>query len=142
MPSSEPILDPASTDGRPRGLWREFMRYAVVGGVAFLADFGVLQLGLYLGLHYLWATAAGFVVGLVVNYLLCVSWAWRGTRATTSRDFLVFSLVGLGGLGLTELLMRLAVGWAGMPPQLAKLPITAVVFLWNFALRRMLVFFR
>jgi putative flippase GtrA len=71
-----------------------------------------------------------------------VAWAWRGTHATSARDFLVFSLIGLAGLALTELLMHLAVGVAGMPPTLAKLPIVGLVFLWNFGLRRMLVFFR
>jgi putative flippase GtrA len=134
--------DHARADGQPHTLWRDFLRYAVVGGVAFVADFYVLKLGLLLGLHYLFATAAGFVVGLALNYLLCVTWAWRGTHATTARDFLVFSLIGLAGLGLTELLMRLAVGVAGLPPLWAKLPIVGLVFLWNFGLRRMLVFFR
>lgn len=126
---------------RHQPLWQEFLRYAAVGGVAFVVDWCVLWLCLRLGLQYLAATAAGFTVGLAVNYLLCVKWAWRGTRATTARDLLVFSLIGLAGLLLTELLMRLAVG-AGIEPPLAKLPITGLVFLWNFGLRRILVFFR
>lgn len=142
MPSSEPVPDHARAEGPPHTLWRDFLRYTAVGGVAFAADWCVLWLGLRLGLQYPSATAAGFMVGLLINYLLCVTWAWRGTRATTARDFLVFSVIGLAGLALTELLMRLAVGMLGMPPTVAKLPIVGLVFLWNFGLRRMLVFFR
>lgn len=142
MPSSTPIPDHVPADGGPRPLLHEFLRYIVVGGIAFIVDWCVLWLGLRLGMQYLVATAAGFAIGLVINYLLCIAWAWRGTRATTARDFLVFCLIGLAGLLLTELLMRLAVGAAGIPAPLAKLPVAGVVFLWNFGLRRMLVFFR
>jgi hypothetical protein len=38
--------------------------------------------------------------------------------------------------------MWLAVDLAGLSAPLAKLPITALVMLWNFGLRRALVFFR
>jgi putative flippase GtrA len=142
MPSSAPMPDNSRADGQPRALGREFMRYTVVGGLAFVADWAVLKLCLLLGLQYLAATAAGFMVGLALNYTLCVVWAWRGTSATTARDFAVFALIGLGGLLLTELLMRLAVGTLGVPAPAAKVPIAGLVFLWNFGLRRVLVFFR
>ena len=53
----------------------EFLRYCIVGGLAFLADFGTLVLtqecflkqfacGVYI------ATVFGFIVGLAVNYAL------------------------------------------------------------------------
>lgn len=143
MSSFAPIEQQRGVDARGlRALRREFLRYAVVGAVAFAVDWAVLRLSLGLGVHYLAATAAGFVVGLAVNYGLCVAWAWRGTRATTLRDFVVFSLIGVGGLLLTEGLMRLAVETAGMAAPLAKLPIAGLVLLWNFGLRRFLVFFR
>jgi putative flippase GtrA len=143
MSSFAPAGEQRPLDGRGLpALRREFLRYAVVGAVAFAADWAVLRLGLALGMHYLAATAAGFAAGLAVNYGLCVAWAWRGTRATTLRDFAVFSLIGVGGLLLTEGLMRLAVETAGLAAPLAKLPITALVLLWNFGLRRFLVFFR
>jgi putative flippase GtrA len=134
--------DQSGAVARHQPLWQEFLRYLAVGALALAADAGVLKLGLYLGLHHLTATAAGFMVGLTVNYLLCVTWAWRGTQATTLRDFAVFTLIGVGGLGLTELLMWLAVDQAGIAPMVAKLPIAAAVFVWNFGLRRILVFFR
>ena len=66
------------TTGRFAGLkalfW-EFFRYGIVGGVAFLADFGALVACQELWLKgYPWglyvSTVAGFVVGLVVNYAL------------------------------------------------------------------------
>lgn len=120
----------------------ELRRYVLAGGLAFVLDWSVLRLCLGADLHYLLAAAAGFIAGLCLNYALSVGWVWRGTQATTLRDFATFGLVGLGGLLLTELLMRLAVGGLGLPPPLAKVPVSSLVLLWNFGLRRHLVFYR
>jgi len=118
----------------------EFARYVLVGGLAFAVDFGLLRFGLSHGMHYLAATAAGFIAGLATNYALCVLWVWRGTSATTLRDFLIFAAVGLGGLALTELLMWVAVELLGAGPSLSKIIIAGLVLVWNFGLRRMFVF--
>ena len=55
----------------------EFLRYAVVGGIAFLADFGALvgAQELYFN-RFAWgvyaATVIGFVAGLAVNKRACI----------------------------------------------------------------------
>jgi putative flippase GtrA len=123
-------------------LAREFFNYLLVGGLAFAVDYAMLWLGLNLGLHYAAATLLGFCAGLATNYLLCVSWVWRGTHATTLRDFLLFAAIGIGGLLLTLLLMWLAVDIAHLSPKLAKPFIAGAVLVWNFGLRRLFVFFR
>ncbi len=125
-----------------RDLLVELRRYIVVGGLAFVVDWAVLRLGIDLGAHYLLATALGFAAGLVLNYALSVTWVWRGTRATAWRDFAVFTLIGIGGLLLTEGLMHLAVETGGLTATVAKPPIAGLVLLWNFGLRRIFVFFR
>jgi putative flippase GtrA len=123
------------------GLPLELWRYTVVGALAFVCDWAVLRLCTGLGAHYLVATALGFLVGLSLNYSLCVAWVWRGTSATTWRDIAVFTLIGIGGLLLTEGLMRYAVESIGLAAPIAKLPVAGIVLLWNFGLRRRLVFF-
>ena len=53
----------------------EFFRYCIVGGVAFLADFGALVaaqemfLKHFIGGIYV-STVIGFIIGLAVNYVL------------------------------------------------------------------------
>ncbi|NSL55312.1 GtrA family protein [Uliginosibacterium aquaticum] len=129
-------------DGSEFRLLREFFSYLLVGGLAFAVDYGVLWLALNLGLHYAVATLLGFCAGLATNYLLCITWVWRGTRATTLRDFIVFTVIGIGGLLLTLLLMWLAVDIAQLSPKLTKPFIAGLVLVWNFGLRRLFVFFR
>jgi len=125
-----------------RELFQQFSRYLAVGGLAFVVDFAVLSGLLLLHSHYLVATMAGFAVGLVTNYLLCIWWVWNGTQAKSAQDFLVFSLIGLGGLLLTLVLMWIGVDLFGANPQWAKAVIAGIVLLWNFGLRRVLVFFK
>lgn len=122
-------------------LFRVFFYYSIVGGLAFFIDYGVLWLFLNLGFDYLFATVLGFCAGVAVNYFLCVNWVWPGTRATTLRDFVVFTVIGIGGLLLTLLLMWLAVETAHLDPRLAKPFIAGFVLVWNFGLRRLFVFF-
>ena len=64
-------------------LFWEFFRYAVVGGIAFLADYGTLFLFQELILtggtpwELFISTAAGFIVGLIVNYVLSLTFVFR-----------------------------------------------------------------
>lgn len=126
-----------------RALLTAFLKYLLVGGLAFAVDYGTLWLAHHeLGLHYMLATLLGFLAGLTTNYLLCISWVWRGTNATSLRDFINFTLIGIGGLALTALLMWLSVDLAGQSPELVKPFIAGIVLVWNFGLRRLFVFFR
>lgn len=139
-----PSLSPPKqlVNPRLRQLTLQFLRYVLVGGLAFVVDYAVLSGLLHLDAHYMLATLAGFLAGLVVNYLLCVFWVWRGTQAKTPKDILIFTLIGIGGLLLTALLMWVSVDLLAVDPQLAKLFIAALVLFWNFGLRRIFVFFR
>src|SRR5579884_2028883 len=87
----------------------QLFRYALVGGLAFVVDFGTLfVLKEYAGLPYLWAAAVSFLFGLSTNYALSVTWVFD-KRAVKNRqvEFVIFALLGVLGLGLNELTMFL-----------------------------------
>lgn len=121
---------------------RQFMQYVVVGGLAFVVDFFTLKLLLQSGAPYLMATTAAFLLGLVVCFSLSVLWVWRGTQARGARDFLLFSLIGVAGLGITVLGMWIGVDVLHFDPLHSKLALAAIVLAWNFTLRKFFVFFR
>lgn len=124
-------------------LAQEFVQYVGVGGLAFLVDISLLTLGISWGhLDYRVATALGFCAGLITNYTLCVVWVWRGAHKQTFKDFLAFAIIGVAGLGITELGMWIGVGLAGFSAQPVKVVMTGVVLFWNFILRKFLVFSR
>ena len=127
----------------------EFLRYAAVGGISFLADFGVLVGAQELFLkQFSWglyaATAVGFVVGLAVNYCLSLLFVFvsakdRG-KGRSIGAFLVFGLIGLMGLGWTELGMWLGIECLHWNYMLVKVFVTGAVLLWNYLGRKILIF--
>ena len=120
----------------------QFVRYAVVGLLAFVVDFAVLVACTeLLGWHYLWSATAGFAVGLLANYALSVSWVFNERRVASRQiEFLVFSLIGIGGLFLTAMLMWIGSDVVGIDYRICKVATVALVTLWNFGLRRIVLF--
>lgn len=128
---------------------REFLRYAVVGGIAFLADFGVLvaseelllksaSYGIYV------ATVLGFMSGLTVNYLLSLNFVFTQaqdkTRGRSVGAFVVFGVVGILGLLWTELGMWIGVDVLEWNYMIVKIMVAAIVLAWNYGGRKLLVF--
>lgn len=120
----------------------QFLRYTVVGGLAFLVDFCVLVLlTSTAGMHYLLSAAVAFMAGLTTNYVLSTVWVFQKRVFSDPRlEFLLFTGIGLIGLGFTEVLMWLLTDTVGLHYVFSKLVSTIVVFLWNFLARRFLLF--
>jgi putative flippase GtrA len=125
-----------------RSALTEFLRYLVVGGLAFLLDFSSLFcLKTYVKLNYLVAAAIAFMIGMAVNYLLSISWVFSKRRlGVPALEFLVFAVIGVIGLGLNELGMYVFVHVAGLHYLLAKILTAAGVLVWNFAARKASLF--
>ncbi len=127
----------------------EFMRYAVVGGIAFLVDFGTLVTCQELYLEkFSWgvyvATVAGFCSGLAVNYILSLLFVFtqakdRG-RGRSLGAFAIFGIIGLLGLLWTELGMWLGVGILSLNYMVVKVFVTGAVLAWNYLGRKLLIF--
>ncbi len=127
---------------RTDSLWVQLSRYTLVGGVAFLADFGCLVLFTeLLHFHYLISAALAFLAGLSVNYLLSIAWVFQ-KRSLTSRscELLLFTAIGIVGLGLNEATMWFLTGCAGVYYMASKIGSTVLVYLWNFLARRYVLF--
>lgn len=132
-----------------KSLFAEFFRYGVVGGIAFLADFGALvgtkellfhdwALGVYV------ATVVGFVVGLAVNYWLSLLFVFTAQKdqgkGRSWGAFLVFGIIGVVGLGLTELGMWVGVELLAWNYMIVKMLVTGAVLMWNYLGRKLIIF--
>ena len=121
-------------------LVRQFLAFASAGAIGTAAHYSLLLL-LVTGwqVDAVMASALGFLLGLLVNYLLSHHWVFRSARShvETAIKFLVIAVVGLG---LNTGLMYLAITEAGMHYLLAQVIATAVVLLWNFAGNRFWTF--
>lgn len=120
-----------------------FLKYLIAGGTGFVVDFCTLSFCYtILGWHYLLSASLGFSAGLVVVYLLSNKWVFavRQMKERRALEFAIFLIIGLIGLLLTNLLMWILVDGCGIHALLAKLVTTAMVLLWNFGARKIILY--
>ena len=121
----------------------QFFRYLFVGGIATVVDWGVLMaLTELLQLHHLVSAIFAFLAGLVTNFLLSKLLVFSASEAKTNSllEFLGYVLIGLVGLGMTELIMFLFTDCMSLHYMLSKAIATAVVLVWNYLARKLLLY--
>ena len=128
-----------------KSLVGQFLRYLVTGGLAFFVDFGLFALCLYLlDWHYLLANLVGLVAGLVLNYALSILWVFTACKRTLEKkkvaEFTLFTLVGIAGVGINQLLMYLMVDGLDLNVMLSKMVAAILVLMWNFGARKLILF--
>lgn len=141
-------------------LW-EFFKFCVAGCTGFLIDFGLLHLLCNIwGMQPLAANAISFTISVVVNYLMCAFWVFRGSQKRSTLTAAAFILTSLIGLGFNELLMFLFLNVLGSVAAIrdmvtraitlvaapdgveeirvlaAKAITTILVFIWNYFSKR------
>ena len=116
----------------------QFARYLV----AFCADFGLLYLlTSQAGVQYLISAAIAFLFGLAINYALSRIWVFnKRVMSNGSLEFLVFSVSGVVGLGFNEAMMWAMHELLHLHYLMAKVVSAAVVLLWNFGARKLMLF--
>ena len=120
----------------------QLFRYGFVGGLAFLVDYGTLVfLTEFAGMHYLLAATISFILGLITNYLLSITWVFNQHKLNNRWvEFLLFAFIGVVGLGLNDAIMFLCTERCGIHYTLSKIIATAIVFFWNFLARKLILF--
>lgn len=129
--------------GRTGDVRIQLFRYMVAGMTAFLVDAGLLALLTECfgeDLLLLW-TAIAFIAGLCVTYLFSIHWIFDSRRFNSrTAEMTIFALIGVTGLWLTELLMWFLAGKIGIHYLIAKVITTMLVFVWNFAAKKLILF--
>ena len=120
----------------------QLFRYGFVGGLAFVVDYGTLfVLTHFAGVPYLWSAAAAFVLGLVTNYLISISWVFSHSgKMRLWQEFVFFAMIGMVGLFLNECIMYVCTDLCSIHYMVSKLLSTAIVIFWNFFARKFLLF--
>lgn len=150
----------------------EIVRFLLVGGLATVCDYAVylffrkvaLPAELFLG-NAVWnvtsaviATTLGFLVGLLMNWVLSVTFVFRdGERSVdvkSKKDFIKFTVIALIGLAFTQIAVGvgvllvpsfplfgveqfLSLGWNEW---LLKAVTTCIVLVFNYFARKKFIF--
>lgn len=128
--------------GKTDNILYQLIRYTFVGGLAFLVDFCTLYaLTEFLGFHYLLSAGIAFIMGLLTNYLISIKWVFTSrTLDNRKLEFLIFTIIGLIGLGLNELFLWIFTSLAGLYYLFSKILTAILVYLWNFFARKFILF--
>ena len=124
------------------GIAWEFVRYFLASAAALGVDVGLFTLALRQGaLPYSVCALIGFTAGAAVAYLASVRWVFDSRSVRNAGvEFGVFVAIGAAGLLLTEGLLWLFVGTWQWPAVLSKLSASGFVFVFNFAVRKLMLF--
>lgn len=125
-------------------LVRQILRFCVVGGLAFIVDFGLLVfLTEIAGWNYLWSATCSFIVSCVFNYFLSVYWVFdRSIKQQGWKRLVQMALfIGLAscGLAINNLIMWFTVEIIGESYILGKLVATFIVMIFNYITRKIML---
>lgn len=118
------------------------LRYFVVGGIAASVDIGCFfLLTQILHAEWFWSAVASFVLATTINYLLSIRYVFRsGARFRRHHEVLLVFAVSASGLAINQLVLWTMVTRVGLGLMASKFVATSLLFVWNYGLRKNLVF--
>lgn len=119
-------------------LLAQIMKFGIVGVVATVIDFSVMNL-LHYGLHLniLIANTSGFVISLVFNYLASMKYVFAHKEGMSRRrEFIIFAVLSVIGLALNDGIVLALNAQLGFEANIAKICATAIVMVYNFMTRK------
>ena len=120
-------------------LINQILKFGVVGGIAFVIDYGILfLLAKVIGLNELISAAISFIISLTFNYFLSTKWVFEAKKQTP-KEVIIFVLLSVVGLGINEVLIYLGKKKLGIDVMIVKLFATAIVMVYNFITRKLIL---
>lgn len=137
----------------------QFFRFIFVGGSATLVDIvtgwlfvtyvfhnDINVFGLFTLTRDVLSVAIGFIIGLVVNYILSILWVFKRNDINRAAEFASFTVIGIVGLFIKSgvvAAMGLVLPQAdGVPFIIKSVAGTLIAFIWNFAARKIFIYGR
>lgn len=116
----------------------QFMKFGVVGVIAFIIDFGVMVfLTEVFTVPYLISTTIAFTVSVIFNYVASMRYVFvRKDDMSRRREFIIFVLLSVIGLVLNDVFMWLLVDFFFIDYRISKIITTVLVAIWNFVSRK------
>ena len=121
----------------------QFVRYVFVGGIATVVDWGALFLLTDIAhIYHLVSAIIAFVAGLITNFLLSKLLVFNANEAKVSpaMEFVSYGMIGVVGLGITELIMFLLTNCLSVHYMISKMIATVIVLAWNYLARKKILY--
>lgn len=132
-------------------LIEQILKFAVVGGISFVVDFLVYAISAnVLGIHYIIAGVLGFVISVIVNYVLSMKFVFVSKDDMSKQsEFVIFVILSLIGMVLNSVILYICIdliymNWLWLQGVItikimnlaAKIIATGIVMVYNFVTRK------
>lgn len=121
-------------------LINQILKFGVVGGIAFVIDYGLMVfLTEVFKVPALISAAISFTVSVIFNYIASVKWVFDVDKEKNSKakELIVFIILSVIGLGINELIMWIMDKEFGIYYMISKIVATAAVMCYNFITRKL-----
>ena len=124
-----------------KALVEQFLKFGVVGALAFVIDYGVLMLlSQVVGWDPVISSVFSFVISLVFNYVASMRFVFeRREDLSRRREFTIFVVLSVIGLLINSACMwagTAAFGDGALSVTVTKVAATVIVAIWNFVSRK------
>lgn len=130
-------------------LFKQFMKFGVVGVIAFFIDFGIYTLcSQVFQWHYIIAGTLGFTISVIFNYIASMKFVFtHKENMSRTKEFVIFIILSLIGLAINNGCLWFLIDFIHWPFEIskpvlelgAKIIATGVVMIWNFVTRKILL---
>lgn len=116
----------------------QFMKFGIVGVLAFIIDYGLMiLLTEAFGVPYLASTTISFIVSVIFNYVASMRYVFkRKDDMSRRREFIIFVALSVIGLVINDVFMWLMTDQLFIDYRLSKIVVTFIVAVWNFVTRK------
>ncbi len=124
---------------KTKNLLLQMFKFLLVGGLAFVIDYVTLIICKEVfNIPVLISAAIAFTISVIFNYILSVKWVFDVDKnKSEKKNFIIFIVFSVIGLGLTELIMWFGVDIIKISYLIVKIIATAIVMVFNFVTRKL-----
>lgn len=130
----------------------QLMKFGIVGIIAFVIDYGIMNLLLLMHWHNILASTISFLISLAFNYLASMKYVFKH-RDDMARwmEMFIFLAASVIGLGINEVIIYISTFGMNhdamitqhaeymLRTNIGKIIATVVVAVWNFLIRKWLL---
>jgi cell wall teichoic acid glycosylation protein gtcA len=119
----------------------QFFFYLIVGGLATIVEWVAFYvLSSLFKVHYAPATSLAFILSTAANWLFGRLIMFRDSKQSTAKELLKIYMVSIIGLLMNIAIMFVAIEKLGIQEMISKIVATGIVFIWNFLIRKLVIY--